>query len=247
MAQPEKQNLLIWGTCTTRDAFPRNEGPERHIDYVAQSTLAALPACPVSEFDALIEAQPNPPFDRKCTLEGAHAHPGFRERLARADIFVLDLIYENRGFMVKKSTYNLVPYSYVMENIEQPLKKAGYRTYRAILGPTRKLYFTSGLKMLADMLKGFDGPVVLNEVYAAKRFDDGSKPRYRTRLMNGNLKKLYAMFKQEIIPDLVVTYDESQLIARKHGHQWGRGSYHFIDSFYDILPQQLETHFGFRI
>lgn len=245
------QKVVIWGGCATRDAFPHTKATAYDIRFMARTSLASLASKGTNLFDIHVANFTAPPFEKRAFLNDFHTSWPLSDELADTDILIVDLTQERDGIFRSRALQSIITISEMSQAIRGEVLEAGFKEINGYTEKARHFdIFKSGLKEFKKIYKkrkarGKDIKLVLNQVYLALEYDDGSPSPDWCKRFNIMLESLYAQFLREMKPDLVVSYTESQMIARKIGHRWNDGAMHFVNDFYEHLPRAIWDDLGF--
>ena len=239
--------VFIWGSCCTRDAFPFSSILRYDINYTPRSSLSSLPSPGTAQFDEAINSYKTVVSEKRAFRQDFNSSWNLAEELEDTDLLIVDLLEERDGVFLNNTSQSILTVSELGVALREEINSAGYRE---INGYDRNDEFfemfkkgVQDFKRILDQRRAQGGPIklVLNEVYAALRYDNRRKCEKWAKHMNAKLEYLYDYFIKTMSPDLVVKYGPKDLIARKEGHPWGPAPFHFVPYTYEVLPRALWT------
>ena len=193
-----KPRILIFGNCTTRDAFSVEEAKGKYVivDYYARSSLAGLYARP--SFDSLPEIRLASEFQRKVVRRNLEKSFVSRALDSQYDLLIIDLIDER---------YDLVEICGGLVSLSNELKNSGLATEfirrgRRIASGSSEFRdrWLAGMRALVRDLSsaGLSGHIALNQVLWATRLQDGSRFGFKTRTFTTRKTTISSLDVQEI-------------------------------------------------
>ncbi len=258
-AQVKVDKVVLWGACASRDALPDKKSLDYQLNYLHRSSMAALLSIGTDEFEELLDEADEGikiPSELKAAKRDCKANWDLEAEFADCDLLIIDLVAERAGIFTKKQgehdlvisgegRYKKTITDAIVERGYQ--KRFGYSTDDGFIE-----LLTKGMGVFLEAAKKSGAKIVLNEVYCAEKFDDGSETNpwansinERLGLFNATFKKLA---KERKIKLFVVTYDkDKEAIARKHGHRWGPGAFHFVPDYYELFAKRIWDEFRIKI
>ena len=244
-----KKNIVILGSCGTRDTFRVIENSMFELlEYTARTSFASQ----FSERGTLI---------KKSQLDNLSS--GFQKRMVLRD-------FEKRYFnTIDKTQFDYLVIDFIDERCrllqlnskevftfsnELNLTKfiSSLSNKGRFISPNTDSYFELWKKgwdnfiELSKELGVFD-KVIVNKLYWAKKDENGNEisnyTPYSSLLIdttNKYLSKLYAHCAKDLSSNKFLSYNDKDFIASS-SHVWGPSPFHYVDNFYHLTENKLSN------
>lgn len=234
---PSTTNLLVYGSCVSRDVVPFLGEGWTLLRYVARQSLVSAMSAPVAP-----PAQPalDSAFQRRMVTEDlTSAAPGLlRAHAEEIDVLVLDLVDERLGVMA------LPDGGYVTRS--QELLASGLLEH---LGGREVVFGTDEhFELWRDAADRFVGlleetslaarTVVVEGTFAARTDGGGSANRWRdepAEVWNARYERYHAVLRGAGLRTYTVGADAVASTA----HRWGPAAYHYADGAYVAMARAV--------
>ena len=241
------KNLLIYGSCVSRDIFNLEHSRVFKLtDYFARSSMASLSSSPYAN-DAALDRIPSAFRRRMVGYDFSKELILQPERLSSADIILIDLIDE-RFDLVALPTGQVITHSSELTE-SGLLADSDIQGFRLIQQGTeeRRALWLEGMQKFIELLKQHNklDSVLVNKVYWASQFEtpsDSNFPVTLTAVNNANqeLEWMYAALHSQLEDNQFLTFPP-ELLTADESHRWGASPFHYCEGYYKEALSQLTS------
>ena len=234
--------IFILGSCVSRDAFGPHTLDFKIEAYVARTSLAsAFYDCP---FKGVSLDNIESPFQKRMVDIDINKQLENLLSNTKADIILFDPIderfnlYKNKEGAICTASNELVSSGFLINP----------QTITVIQSGSEEFYelWEKGWCEFVQLLKQqrLFTRLRVNKVYWSLTHEDGKDflPAYssdRIVLANKFLNRLYKRMSVDLSPEQFITYPLKLLLGNV-GHRWGSSPFHYVDSFYKFMIQNLK-------
>jgi hypothetical protein len=234
MSTDHSPRIFILGSCVSRDALEQEPGRFELVNYLARTSMASI-GMPMVEDEKVRRkvAEIASPFQQRMLLNDLDKTTMSLIKTTPHDILLLDFVDER---------FNLLLSGRSLFSFSGELEKSGVEAEeRVVVTPDSESFLSLWLAGLGRLLSDVDTTkVVLNRVYWAERFPDGSDASSRGWIQRSNavLQRLYDAADQYWTLRRI-DYPREIVVADPH-HKWGVAPYHYTTEFYAHTIAALE-------
>ncbi|MFF7864171.1 DUF6270 domain-containing protein [Pseudomonas monteilii] len=239
------KNLLIYGSCVSRDIFNLEESSGFKIsDYFARSSMASLCSAPYKNTEALERIQSA--FRRRMVANDFSKDLlAAVDKLESADLILIDLIDE-RFDLVALPTGELITHSNELAE-SGLLAEESIEGYKNIPQGTfeRRELWLQGMHKFFDLLKDLNklDAVLVNKVYWASSFELDTQTvfpvgRGEIDKANEDLEWMYGAMERVLDSRQFLNFDNALLTADEF-HRWGVSPFHYCEMYYREALAQI--------
>ncbi|MFG0851055.1 DUF6270 domain-containing protein [Pseudomonas sp. FYR_2] len=241
------KNLLIYGSCVSRDIFNLEESRDfKLVDYYARSSMASL-CSDAYDNDEALSRIPSAFRRRMVSCDFSKEILSAKDKFSNADVILIDLIDE-RFDLISLPTGQLLTNS-------NELAESGLLDDDAALGHTvikqgsneRRKLWLQGMQKFFEFLTelGKLDQVIINKVFWSSRFDkvtDKPFPVAHAIIESANqeLSWMYESLGGLLRKDQFLDFSPSLLTADEQ-HRWGPSPFHYCNSYYREALAQIIT------
>ncbi|WEK29774.1 MAG: DUF6270 domain-containing protein [Candidatus Pseudomonas phytovorans] len=241
------KNLLIYGSCVSRDIFNLEESRDFKLtDYYARSSMASLYSEPFENDDALSRI-PSAFRRRMVACDFSKEILSAKDKFCNADVILIDLIDE-RFDLISLPSGQLITNS--NELAESSLltdeSVTGYTTIKQST-PERRELWLQGMQKFFGFLKEINklDQVIVNKVFWSSKFEvktDTPFPVARPFIDKANqeLSWMYEALRSILREDQFLDFSPSIMTADEH-HRWGPSAFHYCSNYYREALAQIIT------
>lgn len=226
MSTDQPPRIFILGSCVSRDALEHASDRFELASYLARTSMASIGMPKVEDEDVRSKvAGIASPFQRRMLVNDLDKTTTSLISSTPHDILLLDFVDERFNLLLSGRTV----FSYSGE-----LEKSGVEVGdRGVVAPDSEAFLSLWLAGFSRLLSDVDpAKVVLNRVYWAERFPDGSDASSRGWIHRSNavLQRLYDAVDQYWALRRI-DYPREIVVADPL-HKWGVAPYHYTSEFY---------------
>ena len=233
--EPKSLNILIYGSCVSRDAFRLIETEHKITGFVARNPLGSAFRGRASTV-ALKDVDPKGILEdgfprRMLELNLSGEVPSFlRERAVTSDLLLVDLIDERLPLIDIKG--DAVCYCQALRRTYNPSaeQNISYSSAR------RKQLTEFGIEELLKFALKYDIPVLLNPAKWSTHPDGGREVQFSEQ-RNREIDQVISMFYAKNVH--MVDY-RNHVFMPDIGHRWGAAPYHYTLPTYEILLEGID-------
>jgi hypothetical protein len=233
--------IIIYGSCVSRDTFSIMEQEHRLLAYVARQSLISAMTQPTTLLEpAKLDSKFQSRMlngDLKSDLLGT-----LRKHSMQADLLLIDLTDERLG------VHKLPDNSFVTRSSELIqsglLNKLNPIPGVIQIGTERHwIFWERAASRFVDHLSSiglFDKTIIVNTPWAAESIEGAPVPGYRNftvNEMNGHLRRYGEHLKRL---GLRVLEMPEELAKSTKNHKWGIAPFHYQDSAYEWISKEIE-------
>ena len=247
MSNMQKINIVIFGSCVSRDAIEYFPQAFKLIDYFARSSIAGIGTEKATRLVDLGSVASS--FQKKILCYELSKEALARLCEADYDVLLMDLIDER--FALLSSGFGESVFTLSNEMLNTDIKHV-YRDLNRV-EPLSDKYFElweKGWVALIDALKrkNYVHKLLINKAYWAESDSDGAdfNDNYREGWIERNnafLSKMYDRMSCDINGFQFLQVAPALMIADK-GHKWGRSPFHYVPDFYQDLVTHIRIQCG---
>src|SRR5690606_14257050 len=234
-------NILIFGSCVTRDAFRLQEGLLQSGSYFARSSLGSAFSNRVRFNVDLEKITSN--FQRKMVENDLNKRFARSLPASKFDLLIYDPIDERFNLLVDTKTNSVC-------TLSSEFNRSGFQRTSSNLKVIHTCteehynYWERGWQKFVSLLTEMNGlgRLRINEVYWSTETQsrESYEPQYhRSTIENANifLDRLYSRMRVDLPPQQFYQFPKEVLLGAD-SHLWGKSPFHYIDEYY----QQLMSH-----
>ncbi|HHJ1299046.1 MULTISPECIES: DUF6270 domain-containing protein [Pseudomonas] len=239
------KNLLIYGSCVSRDIFNLEESRDFKLtDYYARSSMASL-SSEAYENDHALSHIPSAFRRRMVACDFSKEILSAKDKFSTADVILIDLIDE-RFDLISLPSGQLLTNS--NELAESALLKddsvLGYTTIKQGT-PERRELWLQGMRKFFEFLKEIDklDQVIINKVFWSSKFENEADIPFPVaqpfiEKANQELSWMYEALRSVLREDQFLDFSPSLLTADEQ-HRWGPSPFHYCKNYYREALAQI--------
>lgn len=237
--------IAIYGSCVTRDAFEVRSHSHEIVRYFARSSMISQCAAPVTYTDEQMGTEISEWARR---IVAADFEKNVVDLIAgdRPDLVIIDLIDERLPILEGQDTIvTLSPYSQYAPYVRD-LRATARRV--EVADPTRDEAFKRAARVLTTKLASEVGAekILLHRSLYSTRVNKGKsfslKEKMASRRMNKLLKSWYDTI--AATSGCRVVEVPRRVRVADAGHKWGLSPFHYIDTYYEHLMDEIDEMTG---
>lgn len=247
------KNLLIFGSCVSRDIFNIEYGPEfKVVDYYARSSLASL-SSEAYENDAALNRISSAFQRRMVANDFSKELLTAGSKLESCDVILIDLIDERFDLVVfPKGEIITNSVELIQSGLLDDLGPDGFSLVKPGSVERRELWL-QGMQIFLDFLKRCNklDCVLVNKVYWASRFENETDSVFPVAQQlvekaNQDLDWMYDALSSELHEDQFLNF-LPEVLTSSESHRWGVSAFHYCDRYYkEALLQIINKQHRFR-
>lgn len=244
------KNLIIYGSCVSRDIFNLEENSDFNLlEYYARSSMASLCSEAYANEDAL-QRIPSAFRRRMVAYDFSKAMFSEANQFNDSDIILIDLIDERFDLVALPSGQLITLSNELTESglLEDPSIK-GYSIIPQGSPERRKLWL-QGMQKLFAFLKDRNklDCVIVNKVFWSSRFEKESETHFPVapalvEKANAELNWMYDALAHELAEHQFISFPPSLLTADEQ-HKWGVSPFHYCEGYYVEALSQIRNKFA---
>lgn len=235
-------NILIYGSCVSRDAFTHMENDHSLLAYVARQSLISAMSKATTLLDgegALVSTFQNRSLNGDLT---SNLIPTIQRHQKTTDLILMDLTDERLG------VHKLSDNSFITRSSElissRKLSSLSHVPGLIPIGSERHwLFWTNAANKFANRLDSLNLKhklLVINTPWAETSIEGVDVPMFRnvpTKQINEYLNKMSQYLRTL---NIKVVEMPSSLAVTTESHKWGIDPFHYGDSAYTWIREQVE-------
>ncbi|MCT1443376.1 DUF6270 domain-containing protein [Corynebacterium glucuronolyticum] len=226
-------DILIYGSCVSRDAFAI-EGAPNLVGYFARSSvISAMSPKDPELIQADLSKNPSK-FQRSVVRKDLEKTLVDELRQGKRQILLIDFIDEryDLGFTSRGSAFSISP-----ELVRTGLDVSGFKRVKFGTEEYIALFEEAWSKLIKLTEPSL---IVVNKVFWARKDVAGKelKDQNRIREANETLGKIYEIVLRLSPAVHWIEYVKDVLVSDP-GHKWGIAPFHFVDRFYEEQLKQV--------
>lgn len=239
------KNLLIYGSCVSRDIFNLEESRDfKLVDYYARSSMASLCSDAYENSNALSRI-PSAFRRRMVACDFSKEILSARDKFSTADVILIDLIDERFDLITLPSGQLITSSNELAESgLLSDESISGFKVVQHGTTERRELWL-QGMRKFFQFLKDLKkiDQVIINKVFWSSKFDTETNTPFPVahpfiEKANIELAWMYDALRSELREDQFITFAPSLLTADEN-HQWGPSAFHYCKNYYREALAQI--------
>ncbi|MGE8463281.1 MAG: DUF6270 domain-containing protein [Pseudomonas capeferrum] len=239
------KNLIIYGSCVSRDIFNLEESRNFKItDYFARSSMATLCSTAYENTKAL-DRIPSAFRRRMVAYDFSKQLLAVPHKIKKAHTILIDLIDERFDLIALPSGEIITNSSELAESgLLEESSVNGFRLIPHGSNERRELWL-KGMLTFLDLMKQHNklDRVIVNKVFWASRFETESTTDFPVDFesinqANRELEWMYDRLNDELDPSQFLNFD-SNLLSADEFHRWGASPFHYSERYYKEALAQI--------
>ncbi|MDD2129117.1 DUF6270 domain-containing protein [Pseudomonas sp. 17391] len=240
------KNLIIYGSCVSRDIFNLEESRDFNLlEYYARSSMASLCSEAYENSEAL-EKIPSAFRRRMVAYDFSKEILSEKNQFDDADIILVDLIDERFDLILLPSGQTVTYSNELTESgILEDTSIEGFKIIPQDSMERRRLWFQGMQKFLA-LLKERNklDRVLINKVFWSSAFEKTSETSFPVastfiEKANAELAWMYEVLSHELANHQFLEFAPSLLTADEF-HRWGASPFHYCEGYYKEALSQIK-------
>jgi len=229
-------NLLIFGSCVTRDVFAFFPDNISIIDYFARSSLISLESKPLGIVESGIYLESN--FQRKMVLRDCNKTFYNVSKQLIFDYLIIDFIDERFNLLKHEDTYVTRSSEFVNSKLEMKFNFELVKRNDTMLWEKSCCQFIEKVKEFVP-----EDKIILHEAYWSPVYINNGeiiefdKPMLKQIVHNNALLRHYYEFFLSQLPKCTKVC--SKLNIADSAHKWGLSPFHYHYPYYEDIYQQI--------
>ncbi|MFE3982723.1 MULTISPECIES: DUF6270 domain-containing protein [unclassified Priestia] len=229
-------DVLIFGSCVTRDTFSFFPEEFKVVDYFARSSLISLMSedLPIDESDLNLSSA----FQKKMILYDFQKVFLKQIQQYSFDLLIIDLIDERLDLLKYNNRYVTRSGELVNSKFEQS-ERYSFDLVMRKSEKTHELWEKSCVLFFSKLLEYIPPEkIILNKVFWSYKYRDGNKiydfPDEKLQIIKNNnniLKRYYSVIESQVPKIHFIDYPLMDFIADKN-HKWGLSPFHYEQRHY---------------
>jgi hypothetical protein len=239
------KNLIIYGSCVSRDIFNLEETSDFSLlEYYARSSMASLCSVAYMNEEAL-QRIPSAFRRRMVAYDFSKAIFSENNQFDSSDIILIDLIDERFDLVALPSGQIITLSNELTESgLLEDSAIAGFRIIPQGSMERRKLWFQGMQKLFAFLRERNKlDRVIINKVFWSSKFDKDSETSFPVARAfidkaNAELDWMYDALSHELPEHQFISFPPSLLTADEQ-HRWGVSPFHYSEGYYVEALSQI--------